>query len=352
MFFFIICAFVMQSQTNETYVYQEELENLKTSAQYKIIFDKEQSLAIRELRKNIENARSTIKPTWLSKLCDGCIIVTPENMPQLYAYIETLCTKNSIAMPIVVLSTKGELYNAFATKILWSKGVVCIGKELLLDISDDTLEAVLAHELGHIKYNHVNKKLAIITTAAIASAFIAHYIVENHLNSPNKTCLFSFFGTPFFIFSSNTEREIILTQIIAFAVTSLIIGKKFEKEADAFACQSAGKAQGLIKFFTKLDEKTTNVENAWLETKALIDNNKESMEKKDYNDIWFEYYMGVGAQKLQNAMRWIYHNTPFGPHPSNEERIKAAQAYLEQLTDDQEVESNQEIEVVQEAEAA
>ncbi len=306
--FIIACAFTMHSYADETYTYQEEFKILKDSEQYKAIFDKEQSPLIRQLRRNIENARGTIKPTTLSKQLNIGIIITPENMPKLYTFIKTICAAHSIEMPLILLSTEGEIYNAFATKIFWAKGIVYIGRELLLDLSDDALEGALAHELGHIKYNHANKSLAISISGAIASGIIADYIVKHYFNENN-----------------NFLRDFIIGYTLSATITSLLIGKKFVKEADTFACKDVGKANGLIKLFTKFQEKNTHIKEAWIETKNLLDADKETMAEADYNDILVNYYFSKGIQNFSDALRWIYHNTPFGPHPSHEARIEAAQ---------------------------
>lgn len=325
-------AVIFQMQANQSGTYKQEFESLKNSDQYAVIFNKDYSLNVRTLRTSIENAKGEIKPTTLSKMIsqDG-LIITPSNMPKLYSYIATLCNTHNIAIPVILITTSNEMYNAFASKIFWSKGIVVIGKELLLDVSDETLEAVLAHELGHIKHNHVNKSLAILTTTLIASAVAAHYIVERYFKENKQLALVDipFLHIPLMTIKVNTEQEILLAQIMAFIATSFIINKKFEKEADQFACQDANKAKGLITFFEGLQQKTNDETNAWITTKNILSSSKETIQKAEYNKLWYKYYINKAAKGLSDAIIWTYYNTPFGPHPSPEARIKAAQQYLE-----------------------
>jgi Zn-dependent protease with chaperone function len=236
---------------------------------------------------------------------DG-IVVTEKTMPKLYGYVRTLCQENQLAMPAVWLPKDKGLYNAMAAKLFQSSGGIIIGQDLINDCSDDELEAIVAHEIGHIKHNHVNKIMAVGAVSCVVGYCIAR-----------KYCPDSLLGS---------WATGVLTRV---ALESVIIGKKFEREADAFACQNAHKAAGLASFFKRLEDKGHKVDEQFALVRAQLDANKDNL-KSDYNSLNFRFQLAKVGRSFGKAVHWFYHNTPFGPHPSPEERISSAQRYLVQ----------------------
>jgi len=76
--------------------------------------------------------------------------VTREELPRVYEIVERLTSHAQIPMPkIYVLPTDSP--NAFATGRNPSHASVAVTQGILSLLSDDELEGVLAHELGHVK---------------------------------------------------------------------------------------------------------------------------------------------------------------------------------------------------------
>lgn len=76
--------------------------------------------------------------------------VTREELPQVYAMVERLTSRANIPMPkIYVLPTDSP--NAFATGRNPSHASVAVTQGILSLLSNEELEGVLAHELGHVK---------------------------------------------------------------------------------------------------------------------------------------------------------------------------------------------------------
>ena len=87
--------------------------------------------------------------------------------PELYQKVELLCERMEMnKVPEVYIIESGGMLNAFATKVfgLFGKNIVVLYSDfvdLAEDFHEDEVEFVLAHELAHIKNNHVIKSLLI-----------------------------------------------------------------------------------------------------------------------------------------------------------------------------------------------
>jgi Zn-dependent protease with chaperone function len=167
------------------------------------------------------------------------------------------------------------------------------------ELSDEGLEGLIAHELGHIKYNHSNKKLALSLCAGLFNYEVLHRLG---------------IGIPF------------ATSLIV----AWIINKRFEKEADAFAYEANGKAKGLIEFFELLLKKDEIREEEFVTVYELLQKNKSLLSSWDYYRLVARYYVAKGGHLYAKAYKRMYHETFVGAHPSPQARIKAAQDYLAQ----------------------
>ena len=83
--------------------------------------------------------------------------------PILYNMVKEVADKLKITMPEILIF-KGELANAFALQLSSdSAGQIIIGKDLIKDaefgLSYDELKAIIAHELAHLKHQHVPKRI-------------------------------------------------------------------------------------------------------------------------------------------------------------------------------------------------
>lgn len=300
-----------QALTEQTFVYQEELETLKESPTYKAIFSKTIDPLITTIRCDVENYKQLtaferlVRTTCLNL---GVIIVSPATMPQLYNYVDQVCKKAGIVTPTIFLTAhKKGMFNAAAQKLGKSSGCILIGQELLLKSSDKGLEAVIAHEIGHIAHNHVNKILAIDI-----SSFTVVLVALNYVLNKNDI-------------SMNFFAKLCAASTVSSLITSLIIDKKFEKQADEFAYKNMQKGEGLIEFLESVQQIEAAREKEWAETLEIIEKNKDSLSEFDYEDLKKRHSF---IKTVNDFFKWLYYKTPFGEHPSPEARIKAAQDYL------------------------
>lgn len=102
----------------------------------------------------------------------GARIVDESQAPDLHALVDRLCALADIPKPRLAIMHTG-MSNAFATGRSPSNSVVCVTTGLLDQLSGPELEAVIAHELAHIK----NRDVMVMTIASFLST-VAYLIVR------------------------------------------------------------------------------------------------------------------------------------------------------------------------------
>ncbi|HTJ72247.1 MAG TPA: zinc metalloprotease HtpX [Actinospica sp.] len=92
------------------------------------------------------------------------VVLTPEQEPRLHAILDRLCAQADMPKPALAVSY-AELPNAFATGRNPSHSVLCVTTGLTRRLTDDEVEAVLAHELSHVAHRDV----VVITIASFVA---------------------------------------------------------------------------------------------------------------------------------------------------------------------------------------
>lgn len=87
--------------------------------------------------------------------------VTPAQEPKLHEIVDRLCLLANMEKPRVGVSEM-DIPNAFATGRSPKHAVICATRGLMNRLSDEELEAVLAHELSHVAHRDV----AVMTIAS------------------------------------------------------------------------------------------------------------------------------------------------------------------------------------------
>jgi heat shock protein HtpX len=103
----------------------------------------------------------------------GARIVEEHEAPELYEIVRRLCIRANIPMPrIAIVNT--PIPNAFATGRSPNNAVVAVTTGLLSLLNRDELEAVIGHELSHIK----NRDVMVLTIGNFL-ATIAWFVMEH-----------------------------------------------------------------------------------------------------------------------------------------------------------------------------
>lgn len=107
--------------------------------------------------------------------------VTRKEEPRLYNLLENLCISRGIAMPKLKIADNAAL-NAFATGLNAKQYSITVTTGLLAALDDAELEAVLAHELTHIRNGDV-RMMVVAGVIAGVIAFFAELVFRMAFNS-------------------------------------------------------------------------------------------------------------------------------------------------------------------------
>ncbi|HZQ23424.1 MAG TPA: zinc metalloprotease HtpX [Terriglobales bacterium] len=167
--------------------------------------------------------------------------VTREQLPRVYSVVERLTQKVGIPMPkIYVIPTDSP--NAFATGRNPSHASVAVTQGILNLLSDEELEGVLAHELGHVR----NRDILISSIAATLAGAVT-YLAR--------------FGFFFGGMGDRDERRgggmtgllMLVVAPIAAMLIQLAVSRSREYEADATGAHFTGNPYALASALSKLE---------------------------------------------------------------------------------------------------
>ena len=105
----------------------------------------------------------------------GARIIEDDEYPELHRTVEKLCSIAQIPKPRIAIM-QSPMPNAFATGRSPNHAVVAVTDSIMATLNRNELEAVLAHELAHVK----NRDILTMTVAGFL-AMIASMIMNNFL---------------------------------------------------------------------------------------------------------------------------------------------------------------------------
>lgn len=103
----------------------------------------------------------------------GASKLSGDERPELQQRVTSLAQQADIPVPNIAVS-QSDMPNAFATGRSPSNATVCVTTQLLVLLEDDELDAVLAHELAHIK----NRDAMVLTVVTFLST-LTYWIVRH-----------------------------------------------------------------------------------------------------------------------------------------------------------------------------
>ncbi len=170
--------------------------------------------------------------------------VTREQLPNVYRILEGLSGRENLPMPKVYLIPT-DSPNAFATGRNPQHASVAVTRGILGLLTDDELEGVLAHELGHVR----NRDILISSIAATLAGAIMLIA-----RMAGWAALFGGFG-------GRDDREggalgaiaLMIVAPIAAMMIQLAISRSREYAADASGAHWTGNPQALARALQKLD---------------------------------------------------------------------------------------------------
>lgn len=178
----------------------------------------------------------------------------PLENADLKTRIENLLTRNGFkSKGIFVMdgSTRSSHGNAYFTGLGANKRIVFFDT-LIEELSYDEIEAVLAHELGHFKCNHIRKRISVLATVFLTGLAILGWLI-------NEPWFYNGLGVE----QASTYMALILFVIVSPAFTFFLqplfsfISRQHEFEADDFAADQA-QTENLITALVSLYRENAN----------------------------------------------------------------------------------------------
>ncbi|MDP8011430.1 MAG: zinc metalloprotease HtpX [Thermoplasmata archaeon] len=168
-------------------------------------------------------------------------IISENDNPRIFRIVSTVAQKAKIPVPkIAIIDT--QVPNAFATGRNKKNAVVAVTTGILNILNDDELEAVIGHEMGHIKDRDI-LVMTVAATIAGALSFAARMSVFQAMFSGRDR-------------NNNSIITIIVLALAAFAafLIQLAISRQREFKADMQSAKITGKPLALANALRKLEE--------------------------------------------------------------------------------------------------
>ena len=173
----------------------------------------------------------------------GAKIISREEYPKLHEIVERLSTNNGLPKPKVAMVTT-NVPNAFATGKSPKSSLVAVTTGLLELLDDDELEAVIGHELTHVR----SRDVLVLTLASVFST-VAWYLMQfgfyGGLQTRNRN-------------SAGSGAIVSLVAIVTWVVSFLIIraiSRYREYSADRGGAIMTGKPDKLATALLKISGK-------------------------------------------------------------------------------------------------
>ena len=173
----------------------------------------------------------------------GAKIVSREEYPRLHEIVERLSANNGLPKPKVAI-VNSNVPNAFATGKSHKSSLVAVTTGLLDLLDDDELEAVIGHELSHVR----SRDVLVLTLASVFST-VAWYLMQ-----------FGFYGglQTRDRNSAGSGAIVLLVAIVTWVVSFLIIraiSRYREYSADRSGAIMTGKPGKLATALLKISGK-------------------------------------------------------------------------------------------------
>ena len=173
----------------------------------------------------------------------GAKIISREEYPKLHEIVERLSTSNGLPKPKVAM-VNSNVPNAFATGKSPKSSLVAVTTGLLELLDDDELEAVIGHELTHVR----SRDVLVLTLASVFST-VAWYLMQfgfyGGLQTRNRN-------------SAGSGVIVLLVAVVTWVVSFLIIraiSRYREYSADRGGAIMTGKPDKLATALLKISGK-------------------------------------------------------------------------------------------------
>jgi heat shock protein HtpX len=175
----------------------------------------------------------------------GAEIVSESEAPELHELISRLCSMADLPKPRIAI-VRTNIPNAFATGRNQKNAVVAVTTGLMQQLNSSELEAVLAHELTHVK----NRDAMVLTIASFISTLAYYFMLFGGGGRRDR--------------DSGNAILIFLASIIVYAASYLLImalSRYREFAADRGAAVITGQPSQLASALRKISGVMTKIPN-------------------------------------------------------------------------------------------
>jgi len=224
----------------------------------------------------------------------GGRLVTPQEAPQLHAMVDRLCLMADMPKPRVAIA-QTDMPNAFATGRSPKAAVVCVTTGIQSRLSDEELEAVLAHELSHVAHRDVAVMTIASSVGMIAGLFTRVAMFSSMFGGSNDNQNQN---------NALIELGVILASIVIYFISYLLtlaLSRYRELAADRSGALLIGKPAVLAAALVKVTGEMSKIPQ------------RDLRKQEAYNAFFFTPAL-AGKQSSSLA-------TLFSTHPSLEQRL-------------------------------
>ena len=186
----------------------------------------------------------------------GSRIIEDDEYPELHRTVEKLCKEADLPLPKIAIM-QSPVPNAFATGRSPKHAVVACTDSIMRLLNRDELEAVLAHELSHVKNRDILTMTMASFIAMIASMIMQNFFFSAMLGGRNRE------GGNWII--------VWIVSIIVYAISTLLIlalSRYREFAADRGSALITRNPQALISALSKISGR---IEAVPVEAKAKVE---------------------------------------------------------------------------------
>ena len=192
---------------------------------------------------------SVLYPTVIAPLFNK---FTPLEENSLKADIEQLAKKEGIEIEGIYqmdATRRTRHTNAYFSGLGKAKRIVLFDS-LIQSHSQEEVLSILAHEIGHLKKNHIKKQLVISSIVSLFLFYVASELITCHVMYES----FGFSNTPYYV---GLFLVGILWGPVSFFLSPLgmAISRKFEREADLYSIEITKRAKPLAAALKKMAKK-------------------------------------------------------------------------------------------------
>ena len=144
------------------------------------------------------------------------------------------------------LSEKSKKANAALTGLGATRRII-LADTLLDNYSDDEIEAVLAHELGHHVHRHILKSIFVQAGITLFGFWLANYVLSYAVDRNMFAAMSDFSNLPLLILVSTVLSFLLMPALNAYSRFN-------ERQADRYCFQSVASVEPFISSMNKLAE--------------------------------------------------------------------------------------------------